>query len=298
MANGQLPRVQQLAREIGPASVDPVACDGVPQVFEVNTDLVGAPGFRPALDETEFWVRCEDFPCCLRGARSRPVRHGHALAVNRVPGNRAGDHAGRGARFSPHHGEVGFLGCSLGELPRQRGVRGVVFRHENATACVLVEPVDHARAQRMTGRGQLRRVVHHGVDQCAAPMSRRWVHNQTRWLVQANQVLILVENFQRDVFRLGRGRSLLGRRLEGRDLIPSAHRSRGAGRGAVDRDESGGERFLPASTTHVGPRLRQPAVETRCCRRGGFGAGCNLHGPDAGGVCPAAQGLPLLALPR
>ena len=185
MPDGQLPGVQHLAREIGPASVDPVARDGEPQMFEVNPDLVGSPGFWPALKEAEFRVRRENFPCCLRGARFRSVRYGHALAVNRVPGDRAGDHAGRGARFSPHHGEVGLLGCSLGELPRQRGVRGVVFCDENATACVLVEAVDHARAQGMTGRGQLRCVVHHGVDQRAAPMSCRRMHDQPRRLVQA-----------------------------------------------------------------------------------------------------------------
>ena len=298
MPDGQLPGVQHLAREIGPASVDPVARDGEPQMFEVNPDLVGSPGFWPALKEAEFRVRRENFPCCLRGARFRSVRYGHALAVNRVPGDRAGDHAGRGARFSPHHGEVGLLGCSLGELPRQRGVRGIVFRDENATACVLVEAVDHARAQGMTGRGQLRCVVHHGVDQRAAPMSCRRMHDQPRRLVQAKEVIVLVKDFQRNVFRLRCGRCLLGGRLEGRDLIPSAHRSRGAGRSAVDRNESGGERFLPSRATHVGPGLRQPAVEARCRCRGGFGAGCCLHGPDAGGVCPSAQGLPLRALPR
>ena len=73
MADGQFPRVEHLAREIGPAAVDPVTRDRVPQMFEVNPDLVGAPGFRPALEEAELRVGGEDFPCGFRGARARPV---------------------------------------------------------------------------------------------------------------------------------------------------------------------------------------------------------------------------------
>ena len=62
VGDGELPGVEELAREVGAAAVGAVAGDGVAEVFEMDTDLVGAAGFWAALEEGEFAFDAEEAP--------------------------------------------------------------------------------------------------------------------------------------------------------------------------------------------------------------------------------------------
>ena len=53
MSDGDLPRVQQLARKIGAPAVDAVARHGVSEVLEVDANLVGAAGPGTAFEQRE-----------------------------------------------------------------------------------------------------------------------------------------------------------------------------------------------------------------------------------------------------
>lgn len=57
VSNGQLPGVKQLARKIRAAPIGPVSRNGMAEVFQMHADLVGPPGFRPALQEGEIAFR-------------------------------------------------------------------------------------------------------------------------------------------------------------------------------------------------------------------------------------------------
>lgn len=65
MVDLDLPRVQELAREIRASAVNPVSRDGVAEVFEVDADLVGAAGFRAAFQEGQFPFRGKHPPLGL-----------------------------------------------------------------------------------------------------------------------------------------------------------------------------------------------------------------------------------------
>lgn len=149
MPDREFPCVKKLPRKIGAAAVNAIAGHGVSEVLEVDAYLVGAAGFRAALEETESSVARHEFPRCFGRAGSGAVRNGHALPVDRVTRDGRGDHAGRGARFAANNGQVSFLRGALGELFGQRSVRGVVFRHEYATARVFVQTMHHARPLRV-----------------------------------------------------------------------------------------------------------------------------------------------------
>lgn len=141
--------MKKLPRKIGAAAVNAIAGHGVSEVLEMDAYLVGAAGFRTALEEAESPVARHEFPCGFGGAGSGAVRNGHALPVDRVTRDGRSDHASRGARFAANDSQVSFLRGALGELFGQRGVCGVVFRHENATARVFVQTVHHARPLRV-----------------------------------------------------------------------------------------------------------------------------------------------------
>lgn len=290
--------MEQLAREVGTAAVDAVARDRMPQMFQMDANLVRAPGFGAALEQAEFSVRGDHFPRGFRGTCAGPSGDGHALPVHRVPRDGAADDSGRCARLPAHHGQVGFLRRPFGKLPRQCGVGGIVLGHQNAAARVLVQTVHDTWPERMASGRKARGMVHHRVDQRALPMAGRGMHHQSGGLVQANQIFVLVNDFQRDLLGSRRSGCLVGRRFRGADFVAEAHGLRGARALAVDFDQSQGERFLPTRAAHVGPRDRQPAVEPRSRSIGGRVSGGLVHGRETGEVCRAAQGLPRRELSR
>jgi hypothetical protein len=142
--------MEQLAAIVGPAAIDAVASNWVTEVLQMHADLVGSAGFRAAFDEREIALGRQNLPCGFRRAGFRAATDGHALAVNRMPRNGAGDYATGGSGTTAHHGEVSFLRGALGELPRERGMRRIILGHQNAPARVFVQTVHDAGPQRMS----------------------------------------------------------------------------------------------------------------------------------------------------
>lgn len=295
MPHGKLPGVQELTRKVRAASVNAISGDGVSEVFEVDAYLVRASGLRLAFEKAESSVTGEQFPRGLGRPGAGPVGNRHAFAVDRVARDGAGDHAGRGPGFAADDGEVSFPRGAFGELPGEGRVRGIVFRHEDAPARVFVQAVHHAGAQGMASVGKLARVVQQGIDQSARPVARCGVHNEARRFVQANEVLVLVDDVEGDFLRLRGGVRGFGRRFLRVHFIARTDGMRGLGRGAIDRNEPAGNGALPACAAHVRPSSGQPTVEAR---RGVFGNSAAGHERNAGGFPAAAQGLPWRSLPR
>ena len=243
----------------------------------MHADLVGAPGFRPAFEEGKLSIGVEDAPRRLGGARPWPAADRHALAVDGVPLDGAVDRTCRGAGKPANHGEIGFLCGAVGKLARERGQRLFCFRHEDATAGVLVETVDDPRAQRVPPCGDRTAVVENGVDQSALPMADRRMDHKSRRLVQTQQVIVLVEDIEGDIFRRDMGRDCGGGRQAGLDFVAGPDRIGGAGHGAVDLHQARGQRFLPAGSAEVRPLPGEPAVEAVGALPGGAMKGV-IHG--------------------
>lgn len=259
----EFPRVEKLARVVGAAAVDAVACDGMTQMFQVDADLVRPARARTAFQQAEFSVGGHDFPCRLGRTGPGPVRDRHALAVNRVARDGAIDHAGRGAGFAPNNSQVGFSRAAIGKLRGQSSVCGVVFCHEDAPARVFVQPVHHARTHGMTAGGKLSRVVKQGVDQRARPVSGCGMDDEAGRLVEADEIVVFVEDFDGNILRHGVAVRLRGWRFLRTDFVSRVHGGRGFGSRTVERDQTGADGPLPASAAHLRPCLGQPTVEAR-----------------------------------
>ena len=88
-----------------------------------------------------------------------------------------------------------------GELLGQFGVGLIVAGHQDHAAGVAVEPVDDARPAQPAGGAQGRPEMElQGAGQRARPVSPGRMHDHARRLVDHHQVLVLVEDVQRDVF--------------------------------------------------------------------------------------------------
>ena len=158
---------------------------------------------------------------------------------------------------------------AFGELLGEVGEGAVVFGHEDAAAGVLIETVHDAGAERVATGGHGAAVVEDGVDQRALPMPGGGVDDEPGGFVEAEQVIVLIENVERDILGLNVGGSDgLGRNLCV-DAVAFPHGIGSAGGVAIDADESSGERFLPAGAAELRPLFGQPAVEARGSEVGG-----------------------------
>lgn len=212
--------------------------------------------------------------------------------------DRAGHDTGGGAGLSADHRKISFFRGAFGKLPRQGGMRRIVLGNKNATARVLVQTVHHARSHRVSAARKFAGMMKNRVDQCARPISCGGVDHQPGGFVEANEVIVLVENFQGNVLRL-RGRArFVRRRFLRAYFVASAHRRGGARRRAVHANQTLGDGALPARAAHVRPIFRQPAIEPRSGFSGGLGSDFCAHLRNAGGYRVSAQGLPLRKLPR
>src|SRR5581483_2886854 len=88
-------------------------------------------------------------------------------------------------------------------------MRAVVLRHDHEPARVLVETVDYSRPLFPADAGEASAATgDQGVDQRAAPIAGRGMHDKPARFVDDNDVVILVNDVERYGFgaRLGRRR--------------------------------------------------------------------------------------------
>src|SRR5689334_11394963 len=114
--------------------------------------------------------------------------------------------------------------------------------------------------------------------------------HHSRWLVDGDQVVILVERSQRNVFRRGAQRSGLGR--FDIDALARAHLPRGAPGCPVYQDAAVADPFLDARTAVLGQLLVYQEVEAL---PGIFRPGGQLHGRDRRRPLTAAMPRPIRA---
>ncbi len=191
-----------------PPAIGGVADDGVADVGEVDAELVRATGFGHQFQQgvaggTDFETF---FDVVDRLGRLADIgADGIAFAEFLVDAEGGVDEVGIEFHESMHDGEVGFFNRSPFELPGESPVRFIGFGDEDEACCVTVEPVDDARSPRVGADGELSagvlRVVHEGVDECARPMAAGGVHDEPRLLVDGNELIILMHNAERNIFR-------------------------------------------------------------------------------------------------
>ncbi len=260
MRERELPGVQKMALEAAAPAIDRIAGERVAEVLEVDADLVRAAGLRPALDEVQ----------AVAGREHAVVRHrltafagevdGHFLAVRPVAADCGVDGAAAASQRALDDGEVDLFDRAVGELPRERLVRGVVLRNRETAAGFLVQPVHDARPLHAADAGEVLAMVQQSLHERAGGIARAGVHDEAGGLVHHEQVGVFVQDRERDVLRLHFGLRR-GRGNVHRDLVAFPQRLRAAGGGAVAPDLAGFDQGLHARAREFRHAGREEAVE-------------------------------------
>jgi len=113
--------------------------------LKMDPNLVGSSGENLAKDEGPTERFLDNFEPCL--SRPPTINNSHFLTVHGMTANRLYNFASRCHEFPGAQRQVEFLNFSSGKLIAQPQVRDVMFGNHEATAGLLVQPVDHPRAK-------------------------------------------------------------------------------------------------------------------------------------------------------
>jgi hypothetical protein len=171
----------------------------MPEVFQVNANLVRSSGLGMALNEGFSLAGIQD--SVMSESLATPIDGSHFLAVDGVPTDGGIDFSVRHSGDSIDEGEVGFLNISGGELIGERAVGLFGFRDDEDTGGFLVEAVDDARSLRSADDLDARAVVKKAVGKGAFAVSRARVDDEAGGLVEDEEVFILEKNTQRHLLR-------------------------------------------------------------------------------------------------
>ena len=137
------------------------------------------------------------------------MRHGflalayyrHALALATVPTNRRINAAGQRLRQTPDQSPVAPRNLVLRKLCGKRRQCRLGLRHHQQPRGILIQAVHDAGPlyPADTGKGRAA-VVQQAVDQSPAAVPGRRMHHQSRWFIDHQQSVILVNNIERDGF--------------------------------------------------------------------------------------------------
>src|SRR6188472_2513903 len=279
--------MQELAPEVEVPgnAVDRVAGDGQADRLEMDADLMGPSGLEPDLEQrpsAEALAQLEPRDGVARGLRVE----GATRPVTPVAADGRRDPPGAGAGLADDERQVAPLDLAVADRPGEALVRLFGACDDEQSGGVAVEAVDDARPIRIAAGGAEREQP---VRQRRALVGPGGMDDEARRLVDDDQVLVLVDDRERELHRLELARL---RELDGQLLTPGepmALRSRPP----VDEDGAGaheplGERSCPDSRDLGDDRIEAPARvrlrnarAVRCQRRRSSGRPPRTRGTAA-----------------
>jgi len=182
-------------------AVERVSHDGMADGGEVCANLVRATGVQGQHHERRAVQARDDAPVGARVPASGGASR-HTRATARVARNRERDRAGIARHFAVHEREIDFTHVAGAKFVREMLVGSVVPRHDNSARGFSVKAVDDARAQRVPRGGKLAEAMQERVHERSPGVARTCVHHHSGGLVDYDKVLVLVEEFERQIFRL------------------------------------------------------------------------------------------------
>jgi hypothetical protein len=191
--------MEHVTLEFSSPSISGIARHGMPEVLQVNANLVRASGLGMALHESFSLAGIQH--AIVGESLAAPINDGHFLAVDGVSADGGIDFSVRHSGDSIDEGEVGFLNISGGELIGERAVGLFGFRDDEDTGSFLVEAVDDARTLRSADDLDARAVVKKAVGKGAFAVSRARVDDEAGGFVENEEVFILEKNAQRHLLR-------------------------------------------------------------------------------------------------
>ena len=111
------------------------------------------------------------------------------------------------ARRAPHERDVLLADLAIVELPRKLAMRAIVLGHHHHSRRPAVETMHDARPRLAANAAQPVDVVQERVDERARRVPGGRVHDHARRLVDDHEVVVLVEDRERERFGPGVPRS-------------------------------------------------------------------------------------------
>ena len=156
-------------------------------------------------------------------------------------------------------GDVGFVDGALAEGFAEPGVGGVVFGDEDDAGGFLVEAMNDAGAKGVAGLRERLAAAEEGVDERAGGVAGAGVDGHAGGLVDGDDVVVFVENVERNGFGFGAERRAR-LRIDG-DFFAAVEAVRAFGGLAVDEDEAAVDEFFHAGAAEIGTVGGDDAVE-------------------------------------
>ena len=199
VGESQLPCMEHVTLKFSAPAIGRVSRHGMPEVFQVNADLVRATSLGMALDESFSLAGIQH--TVVSQSLAAPIDDGHFLAVDGVPTDGGIDFSVRHAGDSIDQGEVGFFDIPGGELIGERAVGLFGFCDHKDSGSFLVESVNDARTLRSAHDLDACAVVKEAVGKGAFAVSRAGVDDEAGGFVEDEEVFILEKNAQRHLLR-------------------------------------------------------------------------------------------------
>ena len=244
-------------------AVRPVADHGTAQTRQMHADLMRPPRLDATFEERRRRGagRDGDDPPVRDRELAPLLDDRHALAVDRMATDEVLDSSGVEAGTTVDDREIRLLDVPMGgERPDESVHRGLRLGDDKQTARVLVEAVDDAGARHAADARERRTVVEKRVDERAGEVSRRRMYDEAGRLVDADEIVVFVDDRKGDVLWLGHGRHGRGDgdddAVRLRDLHPRLF-----GDSAVDGDETGLDQALDPRAREAGMRFEDLPVE-------------------------------------
>jgi hypothetical protein len=185
----ELPRMEHVALEISATAVGGISGDGMPEVFQMHANLVGASGFWLALHQGFAFAGLEH--AVVGEGIAASFHDGHLLAVDGVAADGGLDgavwHAGRAI----DEGEVGFFHIAGGELVGELAMGGFGFCNDEAAGGFFVQPMHDAGALDAAYDLDAGAMVEKAVGEGAFAVARAGMDYEPSGFVEDEQVFIL-----------------------------------------------------------------------------------------------------------
>ena len=198
-------------------AIGQIADQRMADMRHMHADLMRAARLQPTGQQRRGAEILEPFPMGDRLAPARGGDHRHALALRRVAADRRVDRPLRALGRAPGEGEIvareiEFAAVILEEF-RETGMRRVGLGDDDEPACILVDAMHDAGLLDAANAGEtLAAMRDERIDQRAALMPRRRMHDEARGLVHHEKMRILEDDVERNVLALRRGGLGLGQR--------------------------------------------------------------------------------------
>ncbi len=198
----EIHRAQHLTLFLLHAAVNRIAEQWMANARHMHADLVRAARFQLAFDERCVAQFFDDAPVGNGAFAPACVDNRHLLAIMGGAGE-------RGIYCSAEHSRVRGTNRSVapddgvfGELPRQPFMRAVCFCHDKQAGRILINAVDDAGpSNAANARKPPRAVMQQSIDQRTIKIASRWVNDETRRLINDQQMIIFKHDVEWYVLR-------------------------------------------------------------------------------------------------